>query len=207
MRKISMRKPSYVLAVGAGLMMLVGCTSPSSPLSTSPSPVMSDGGTTVESPTASPEPTTTPVKGQCASEELVPSIQGMAEDTGTTTIVIGLTNTSTTASCTLQGWPGVSFVQGGNGTQLGAAAEQDLDSTHDTVTLNADGGAATFTVTLFPYSEEECDPTPADGIRIYPPGETQALFVDGAEQNFVGCASETASVLLTSALQPMAAAP
>lgn len=106
-----------------------------------------------------------------------------------------LTNTGT-APCTLTGYPGVSFVGDGNGTQLGAAAAREA------------GGVPVVTLTLAPsasahsqlsiataanYDAATCRPKQADGLRVYPPDQTQALFV--ATTAYTACQSTTVALL------------
>ncbi|CAN5155299.1 hypothetical protein BH09ACT6_BH09ACT6_10180 [soil metagenome] len=50
------------------------------------------------------------------------------------------------------------------------------------------------------YPAETCDPKPADGIRIYPPGNTGAIYLPGAAGQFTGCASESVDLLIDGAM-------
>lgn len=97
-------------------------------------------------------------------------------------MAIALTNTGE-HSCTLQGWPGVSLVGDGNGTQLGAPATLDRSSPHPTITLapNAVARAALNIVQAAAIPSSSCRPQTADGFRVYPPGEKAGLFIkDGS---------------------------
>ncbi|WP_370544565.1 DUF4232 domain-containing protein [Frondihabitans sp. VKM Ac-2883] len=92
-----------------------------------------------------------------------------------------LTNTSSTA-CTLQGWPGVSFVGNNNGTQIGAAATLDRGTPHPTVTLRH-GTSAQAYITIKDsavFNSAECKPVQPDGFRVYPPGNKTSIFIKGA---------------------------
>lgn len=112
-----------------------------------------------------------------------------------------LTNTGAT-SCTLQGWPGVSFVGGGDGAQIGAAATQDQASAHPTVTL-APGQAAVAPLKIGQagnYSSADCGPRTPDGFRVYPPGSKQSLFV--RDTSYQACADSAATLLSVEALVP-----
>jgi hypothetical protein len=106
------------------------------------------------------------------------------------------------ASCTLQGWPGVSFVGDGNGTQLGAAAQQDRASLHATVTIGAGKTAiAPLRVTdALNFPTNTCQPATADGFRVYPPGEKYSLFIKDAD--FTACTDKTDIILTISAIRP-----
>lgn len=114
---------------------------------------------------------------------------------------LALRNTGST-TCTLQGWPGVSFVGGGNGTQIGAAATQEKSSPHPTVTLAA-GQTAVAPLKIVQagnYSKADCSPKTPDGFRVYPPGSKQSLFVK--DTDYQACASADASLLSVQALVP-----
>lgn len=89
--------------------------------------------------------------------------------------------------CTLQGWPGVSFVGKGNGTQLGAPATFDRSSAHGTVTI-ASGGVAHASVMVADASAfGDCHVVTADGFRVYPPGSKASLFVADGTLNLSAC--------------------
>ncbi len=102
----------------------------------------------------------------------------------------------------MQGWPGVSFVGDGNGTQLGAAGDFDRSSPHGTVTLEP-GGAAHAPLRIanaLNYEATACDPVQADGLRVYPPGETNALFV--AATGLTACRTDAEHLITVQALLP-----
>lgn len=89
--------------------------------------------------------------------------------------------------CTLAGFPGVSYVTGGDGTQLGGSAEWEGPE-GDVVTV-APGDSTSVTVrevNVHFFDPQDCEPAEADGLRVYLPGETSALYTpqDHAE----GCA-------------------
>jgi len=86
------------------------------------------------------------------------------------------------SACTLYGYPGVSWVAGADGHQVGAAAARQADSTGDaeqTVTL-APGALASAPLDIVDaaaFSRSQCKPVPVRGLRVYPPGENAALFL------------------------------
>jgi len=88
--------------------------------------------------------------------------------------------TNTTAStCTLTGYPGVSFVAPGTGKQVGAAASRNAQHAVAVVTL-APGGSASATLQIVNYANypsADCHATSASGLRVYPPGNTSAAYV------------------------------
>lgn len=90
------------------------------------------------------------------------------------------TNTGS-GNCQLAGFPGVSFVTGAQGTQVGAAATR-TGPAGSPVTLQP-GGSATAKVSVTstgPYPQATCKPVKVNGFRVYPPGSTEATFVANA---------------------------
>ena len=94
----------------------------------------------------------------------------------------------------------MSFVGNGNGTQLGAPAEQDLSSPHPTVTLAAKGTAIVpIKVTQAAnYPAADCQPAQADGFRVYPPGSKASLFI---ADPIAACAKADVSIMTVQAVQ------
>lgn len=202
-----------ILAMGA----LAGCASGGSDTATATA-------TATKTVTATPTPSTSPApstssstgggggsssggssaggSGQCAAGDLAASIQpGSGGAAGSVVVHLALQNTGST-SCTLQGWPGVSFVGGGNGTQIGAAATQDKGSPHPTVTL-APGQTAVAPLKIGQaanYSNAACSPRTPDGFRVYPPGSKASLFV--ADTDYTACNDAQAQLLSVQALVP-----
>jgi Protein of unknown function (DUF4232) len=86
------------------------------------------------------------------------------------------------SACTLYGYPGVSWVAGADGHQVGAAAVRQANSdggTQKTVTL-APGALASAPLDIVDAAvipTSQCKPVPVRGLRVYPPGEKAALFI------------------------------
>ncbi|MFJ5992918.1 DUF4232 domain-containing protein [Lentzea sp. NPDC092896] len=196
-----MRTTSLAVAVAAAA-LLSGCSgqggdsTPPAPSSVtpSPSPSATDPGT------ASGQPTQQAASGgpaACRSADL--GVTLTADEGGggmnKTQYELAFTNKGS-AECVLQGFPGVSFVTGDNGTQVGAPATRQADGSSSAVTLQPGANASShLTITnASVYDPAECGPTDVRGLRIYPPGETAALFV--ATQNKACSAADksTASV-------------
>jgi hypothetical protein len=197
-RPIASRLVTAALAAGALLIVVAGCA-PSSPPTPSPSPSASTAGPTPR-PTGSS--TSTPIDGQCDTDALTGSIQpGEGGAAGSVEVTLVLTNGGST-ECSLQGWPGVSFVGDGNGTQLGAPADLDRSTPHPTVALQPGGTAqAPLKITQARnYPEADCGPKKADGFRVYPPGSTASLFVEYTAAT--ACTSTSISLLTVGALTP-----
>ncbi|GGM37603.1 DUF4232 domain-containing protein [Promicromonospora citrea] len=216
-------------AAAAALLLLAGCTgSPgddasggaSTPpsASTSGSPSEASGPADAEAPDggASGDPSTpaaadgaggagaAPGSERCLTPDLTGSI-APAEGGGAAghhEVRIVLTNAGDT-DCVLQGWPGVSFVGDGDGTQIGAAATLDRSAAHDPVTLApGDPAHAIVRVGQAESYGDDCTVTPADGLRVYPPGETRSLFVENDELTLTGCAEPDLELLEAAAFQP-----
>ncbi|WP_425429042.1 DUF4232 domain-containing protein [Streptomyces vietnamensis] len=109
------------------------------------------------------------------------------------------TNRST-ATCTMTGYPGVSYVAQ-NGVQSGNAAVRQ-PGTITTVTLPP-GGRAKAQLRdangISGYDPARCKLSPAEGLRIYPPDQTAALFVPWKTEH---CAGPTVHSLTIGPVQP-----
>jgi len=91
---------------------------------------------------------------------------------------LDLTNVSG-STCTVFGYPGVSFVTGPSGTLLGRAASRNPAKPAATVTL-APGQVAHATLQVAQagnYDPAQCKPVTAHWLRIYPPDQTVPLNV------------------------------
>jgi hypothetical protein len=108
-------------------------------------------------------------------------------------------NTSS-RSCTLFGYPGVSFVGGGSGQQVNDPFVRDV-GTPIVVTV-APGGTA-HALMLFGHPEAfptgSCQPVQVDGYRVYPPDETTAVFVAAPQQ---ACSVKGVGVPRVGVVQP-----
>ncbi|MFF0817553.1 DUF4232 domain-containing protein [Rhodococcus sp. NPDC003318] len=129
--------------------------------------------------------TTGPAPDPCTASDLSVTDTRTDESAGSVTIPLRFVNTGERA-CSLHGFPGVSYVTAKDGTEVGAAATHSGDI-GEPVTL-APGGRATVTVRaaqVVNYTPAQCEPTPVAGLRIYPPNDSQALYVAHAG---TGCA-------------------
>jgi len=141
--------------------------------------------------------------GRCATAQLAGSIAdgGGGASAGAQRVAIVLRNTGARA-CTLQGWPGVSFVGGGNGAQIGNAATLDRATPHPTLSIRP-GGEVQAIVTVEAagnWDSATCHPRVTDGFRVIPPGSRQSLFVGASGSLFESCASTSVHQLTTSAI-------
>lgn len=138
------------------------------------------GGSTADS-----RPTSKPSSARsghptCTQADLKYSVKaaGGGGAAGSSYVLVSFTNT-TGSDCWLYGYPGVSFVGYGNGTQLGAAAQRTTGTAARSVQLNPGHSTTSLLqiVNAGNFDATECAPTTADGFRIYPPASTKAAYV------------------------------
>ncbi|RAV31846.1 hypothetical protein DLJ54_06245 [Corynebacterium heidelbergense] len=152
--------------------------------STQSSPTAGGG----QGPSASPAPPG-PTGDMCRSANLAADVTDEHGAAGSMYVNLGLTNTGS-EPCTLQGYPGVSLVADNGATQLGKPAYRD----------GASGDGEPAVVRLDPqqrasaelkisraeiHGAQSCQPTPAEGFRVFPPGETKDIVV--AHGGLKGC--------------------
>ena len=101
------------------------------------------------------------------------------------------TNTGS-AACTLRGFPGVSYVGGGNGTQVGQAATRTDDAVKTRTLAPGKGVTAALRRSQPGSYGSECQETKVDGFRVYPPDSTESAFV---AFEATGCKSTSAPLL------------
>jgi hypothetical protein len=125
-------------------------------------------------------PPSTPSAPACSTADLsgtVNTSQGGAA-AGSTYFPLNLTNTSKT-SCYLFGYPGVSFVTGPSGSQVGEPASRNPAIAPRTIILPP-GGTAHVTVQVVDalnYSKSDCKPVTAHWLKVFPPGQFTALYI------------------------------
>ncbi|GLZ43111.1 DUF4232 domain-containing protein [Actinokineospora sp. NBRC 105648] len=157
-----------------------------SPTTTDPSAVPTT------SPTAVPEQpaTTQPEDGvgsanDCKAAELKLSIRDGDGAAGTVYRKLVFTNAGT-RTCVIQGFPGISYVAGEDGHQVGPAAFR-VGTKGAPVTLAPGASASTDVgfVNVQNFDPAVCKPTDVRGLRVYPPHDTASMFVAVTGQ---GCA-------------------
>lgn len=154
-------------------------------------------------PTPSPSssaPVTPTGPAECTTAELKITRGQSNGAAGTIYYNIDFTNTSS-GSCFVQGYPGVSLVSAsdGSGTQIGADAKRvSVTPSHQIVlapgqTANAALGVAE--AGNFPASS--CNPVTAHWLKVFPPDQTVAAYVAFTTQT---CASTTTATMRISAI-------
>ncbi|WP_224388069.1 DUF4232 domain-containing protein [Pseudonocardia sp. ICBG1293] len=172
-------------AAGAGaalLVLLAGCgpAGPPSPVLPSPDPA-AVASAPPPAPVAAPPGPGVPADerapaGPCTGDTLdvsatAPRVEGPA---AVSDLVF---RNSGGAVCVLDGYPGVAFVAGNEGTRVGPRAA--IDGPRARVVL-APGAAATARLrvrTAASYPDAECVPAQARGMRVAPPGGSGGRFV------------------------------
>jgi hypothetical protein len=178
----------------------VGGSATTAPAATTTVPTTAPATTVPATTTTVPAAPTTVGVTTCATSALALSVSGPNGAAGSTYETLDLQNTGS-VTCTLEGYPGVSYVTGSSGTQVGAGATRDTTSSVVLVTL-APGATATAQLRLIDagnFDATTCQIIPVLGFRVYPPGQTTAGFVAASGQ---ACASTSVQDLYVGAVQP-----
>jgi hypothetical protein len=171
-------------AVGTAVLLCTavlaaGCAS-ASPNSPAPAASQPAAGSSVPSTAAStPAPSPAAATSQCRSSALHAKVDitqsGAAA--GSVYYPINFTNVSS-RQCTLYGYPGVSFVTGESGSQLGRAATRDAAARPTAVTLDP-GQVAHATLQVASagnFDPSACRPVTAHWLRIFPPDQFTPIY-------------------------------
>ncbi len=136
-------------------------------------------------------PTGTP---RCTAAQLSATLGQGDAAAGSVTRPLEFTNTGS-GPCELRGFPGVSYVAGDDGHQVGPAAQETGERAGEVV-LRPGGQAVALVqfVQVANFDAAVCKPTPVRGLRVYPPGDTASLFVPAAG---TGCAGTPPGPQLT----------
>ncbi len=191
-----------------GSTVAVGSSTSAPATTTAPA---ASGGASTSASTAStaPAPTTSPsappvattvaaAPSHCATSQLAASFGSGNGTAGTNYYELDLRNVSSVA-CSVQGYPGVSFVAGANGHQVGNPAVRVAGSTPRVVLSPQQSAAATLAVVDAGNYGTACQVTPVLGFRVYPPDQTAALYLAHADQ---ACANTRYTTLRIGPLQP-----
>ncbi|WP_370249934.1 DUF4232 domain-containing protein [Nocardioides sp.] len=130
----------------------------------------------------------------CTDRDVVASYRPTDSGAGHSYGRLVLRNTGT-VSCTVHGYGGLSFVGGGDGTQIGAAATRE--AAHVPTVILAPGERAVSRVSItqaLNYPRRACRPRPVDGFRVYVPDATAAQFVP-LPDGYRGCADADVRLL------------
>jgi hypothetical protein len=128
-----------------------------------------------KSPAEKPAPAGNP--NECKVADLKLGIGRGEAAAGTVYRELRFTNKGT-RTCTIQGFPGVSYVAGGDGHQVGEAAFRE-GAKGPAISLKP--GMTVFApvgfVQVGNYDPAACKPTSVRGLRVYPPHEYDSMYV------------------------------
>jgi hypothetical protein len=178
---------------------VAGCSSsstPATPGTTSPTTPGASGTGTAAATSPGTNPTTPTVAAlpACPTSSLQVKL-GLSEGyAGGVYQVINFTSTSS-ASCTLYGYPGVSLVTGPPYAQLGSAAKRSTTTPVKLITLapgeTADAQLQIVDALNFPPAT--CKPTKATNLKVYPPNQTAPVYL--ADTSY-GCAKPVQTMVI-----------
>jgi Protein of unknown function (DUF4232) len=153
-------------------------TSSTAPSSSAPPVTVTSTLTTAPPSSTTPSSSASSQPGMCHTAGLSVHLGAGQGTAGHTVEPIVFTNTTTT-TCTLFGYPGVSFVAPNTGHQVGKAATRNPQHAPMTVTLapNASASALLQITDEGNYSPSSCQKTAVSGLRVYPPNNTSAAYV------------------------------
>jgi hypothetical protein len=192
---------AVVLAGAGGLLTACGTaqapgTAPTHTVTVEASPAASGGAATQPAGSTPATPAGPPA---CLAGGLQASLGAESGTAGTFYQVVDLTNASA-ATCTLYGYPGVSFVTGVGGSTVGAPANQNPVDPKTLVTL-APGGQANALVALHDagaYPPAACQMTSVDWLRIYPPGDYGSVYLQYQAET---CSMATEPIMTVTAVR------
>jgi hypothetical protein len=106
-------------------------------------------------------------------------------------VVIDFTNTGA-STCSLFGYPGVSLVTGRRTRRSACAAKRSTATPKTLVTLapGATANALLQIVDALNYPSASCGPTKATALKIYPPNQTEPVYLPNTS---TGCAKPSRS--------------
>jgi len=199
---MSLRAP--VLGAGALICALAvaGCassgssTQPGGPASstTAASPTAPATASSSNSPAVTGQSSSAAGTPACATSALQVKLGGSNGYAGGVYQTILFTNSSS-SSCTLTGYPGVSLVTGPPYKQLGAAAKRDTTKAAQAVTL-APGSTANAVVQIVDalnFPSPSCQPAKAAALKVYPPNQFTAVYLPDTSY---GCATSTQTLTI-----------
>lgn len=183
-------KAGYFALGGCALLLAVAGCSNSTTGSGTASPTTAVHSSTSAASTTTTTTTSTP--SPCTVGDLSIKVVSQGGAAGSTILHLNFTNTSGN-TCTLDGFPGVSYANDNEGQPIGQPATRDGDS-NGPISL-APGVVATSmikAVNVQNYPPEDCGPTSVAGFRVYPPNSLASAFVSYPT---TGCSNDKAHQL------------
>ncbi|POH61215.1 DUF4232 domain-containing protein [Arthrobacter glacialis] len=196
-----------VLGIGASLTACGPQNTPPTPEASSASPsatatASSTEGTPSSAPTAAPStsastPAATPL---CTAAFLTGSLDDSGGGAAGHIFMKLIVANSSGADCILDGYPGVSMVQAGSITPIGAPAERDPQApSNGPITLAPGQSAAAVLRYTQAGNYQDCQQVQADSVLVYPPSATDSLAIPHA---LTACSNDAIKLLSIGAFQP-----
>lgn len=167
------RKSTQLVSLGLVAVAASACGGSSAALTTKTAPQQPASG----QPASASSPAST-APSRCATSDLSLRLGQAGGAAGSVYEPVIFTNKGADA-CTLTGYPGVSLLASQSGPQVGAPASRNTQHAATSVTL-APGATASAMLRMAEeanYPAATCKPTTVSGLRVYPPGQTQAAYV------------------------------
>jgi hypothetical protein len=194
---------AVLLACGAGLLAAcsssAGSASPGSTVTVTTTPSAQAATPSAGSGGGAGGSSSAPASGgaeggppSCATSALQVSLGQGNGAAGSSIVPIQFNNQSSSA-CTMFGFPGVSFVTGTGGAQIGASAGEDKSAARTAITLapGAVAHALLQVVDAQNFPAARCKLVKAHWLKIYPPGQRAPLYLKFTSST---CASTSTSV-------------
>ena len=185
------RRALAAAALTSVAVLATACASSSTTASNNAAPTTSDSTAPATTPAATPAASaTTPAApsgpSPCPTTSLRVKLGASQGTAGSVYTTIVFTNTST-ATCTLYGYPGVSLTTGRPGTQIGKAAKENPATPRHLVTLHPQKSANALLriVDAQNYPASRCGPKNSAYLQVYPPNQTTQVYI---RYRTVGCA-------------------
>ena len=160
----------------AGSALAAGCSGGTPSAAPTVTVTATSSGSASSTPTSAAATTTPAGPGSCQSSDLKVTLGHGNAAAGTAFYEILFTNVSST-TCTLYGYPGVSFTGETYAVQVGPAATRNHTIQPSLVTL-APGAVASAQISVVNaqnYPAAACGLTTASGILVYPPNLTTSV--------------------------------
>ncbi|HYQ32605.1 MAG TPA: DUF4232 domain-containing protein [Lapillicoccus sp.] len=159
----------HTLAILFGVCALALVASVHQSLGQRPASASSVGVTPAASATTSPP--------ECRAADLRADYRARDAAAGHRYGVIRLRNAGDRA-CVVQGYGGLSYVGGGDGTEVGAPADREPATARPVVLAPGERALSRVSETVAEnYPRKDCRPVEVDGFRVYAPDATKAFFV------------------------------
>ncbi|BCY10132.1 DUF4232 domain-containing protein [Actinoplanes sp. L3-i22] len=184
-----MKRTTILLMMATPLLFAAGCSanSPTAASPTSSAPAKTQSPTTSPAEPTTGETTTSPATGsgggkpastRCHTTDLKLTVGEGDGAAGTAYQPLIFTNTSD-HTCTMYGYPGVSWVTGENGSQVNDPFARSDQRKKETVTLKPGATANAVLQSTNPgfFDKDKCKPVSVRGLRVYPPDETASIFL------------------------------